>query len=81
MAAAKTTGTEFTPEPGTRANPMLDLARVARRLSVSKKTVRRMIKRGELGVPHRVGAKLCITEAAVVAYLRGARVRVVVGGR
>ncbi|ACL65484.1 DNA binding domain protein, excisionase family [Anaeromyxobacter dehalogenans 2CP-1] len=64
----------MTPEPGTKG-PLLPMAAVARRLGVSKKTVARRIRAGELLGGQRVGGKVCLPEAEVLAYLRRERER------
>lgn len=55
------------------ARPALhDVAGVASRLAVSKKTVRRMIDRGELSA-HRIGRLLRISEEDLASFLSGRR--------
>jgi excisionase family DNA binding protein len=62
------------PEPGTRANPLLDIAAVARRLGVSKKTVRRLIyERGAFPGWQRVESRIRVPEQDLLAYLRRQR--------
>ncbi len=58
-------------EPGTRENPFVPLAAVARRLGVSRKTVRRMVhERGLFPGARRVEGRVCIPEQEVRAYVR-----------
>jgi excisionase family DNA binding protein len=52
----------------TLAEPLLPLAEVARRLSVSPRTVRRLVDAGELS-SFRVGGQVRIESAALAAYL------------
>jgi excisionase family DNA binding protein len=54
-----------------RLSPMLTVADAAVLLSVSSKTVRRLIERGALSA-HRIGRGLRITEANLRDYLRDA---------
>ncbi len=53
---------------------LLTIAEVARRLSVSKRTVTRWIERGELAV-HRLGRSIRISEADLSAFLAQRRSR------
>lgn len=59
-------------EPGTRANPLLSIAQVARRLDVSTKTVRRLIcERGAFPNWLRLGGRwIRVPEQDVLEYLR-----------
>jgi predicted site-specific integrase-resolvase len=63
------------PEPGTRSNPALDLATVARRIGQSKKSVRRLLRRGEFPNVQWSGGKLVVPEQDVLAYLRRQRAK------
>lgn len=59
------------PEPGAKGNPLLDIATVARRLGVSRKTVRRLIyDRGAFPNWTRVESRVRVPEQDVIAYLR-----------
>tara|TARA_R100000664_G_C2663386_1_gene78564 strand:- start:355 stop:570 length:216 start_codon:yes stop_codon:yes gene_type:complete len=49
--------------------PMHSIKEVAKFLNVSKRTVQRLIKRGEIEV-HRVGSQVRITTFALEKYLR-----------
>ena len=55
-----------------RLSPMLTVADAAGLLSVSSKTVRRLIEREALSA-HRIGSGLRISEADLRDYLRGSR--------
>jgi excisionase family DNA binding protein len=57
-------------EPGTKANPMLSLRTVAKRLEVSVKTVRRMRERGRFPGAKLVEGQVRVPEQDVLAYLR-----------
>jgi predicted DNA-binding transcriptional regulator AlpA len=64
-----------TTEPGTKANPLLPLSTVARRIGHSKRSVRRLLREGAFPGAQRVGAKLCVPELEVLAFLRRERER------
>lgn len=63
------------PEPGSKANPLLPLATVGKRIGQSKKSVQRLLRRGAFPNVQWSGGKLCVPEQDVLAYLRQQRER------
>lgn len=63
------------PEPGSKANPLLPLATVGKRIGQSKTSVRRLLRRGAFPNAQWSGGKLAVPEQDVLAYLRQQRAR------
>jgi excisionase family DNA binding protein len=63
----------FSASVGSPANEQLhDIKRIARRLNIATKTVRRLIDRGELGC-YRIGRLLRVSERQLQEYLTRAK--------
>ncbi len=58
--------------PSSGSAPLLSILDVAKRLGVSGKTVRRLIKNKAIAI-HRIGPQIRISETDLALYVRGQR--------